>query len=139
MVKTSGCALSARCKPYTNSPETQIDKPKQLGEVFPTSSRQLVVNSTPWRPSTFPLGDELSTDLKGHGVELSRTAKIKLRCNVASTVSESTTARVGYADTRRKHTQRYAKRTQAQRYFTHLCLAAINNSLPCCFVALYVI
>ena len=52
MVKTSGCALSARCKPYTNSPETQIDKPKQLGEVFPTSSRQLVVNSTPWRPST---------------------------------------------------------------------------------------
>ena len=139
MVKTSGCALSARCKPYTNSPETQIDKPKQLGEVFPTSSRQLVVNSTPWRPSTFPLGDRLSTDLKGHGVELSRTAKIKLRCNVASTVPESTMARVGYADTRGKHTQRYAKRTQAQRYFTHLCLAAINNSLPCCFVTLYVI
>ena len=33
--KTSGCALRARCKPYTNPPETQIDKPKQLGEVFP--------------------------------------------------------------------------------------------------------
>ena len=97
------------------------------------------MNSMPWRPSTFPLGDELSTDLKGHGVELSWTAKIQLRCNVASTVSESTMARVGYADTRRKCTQRYAKRTQVQRYFTHLCLDAINNSLPCCFIALYVI
>ena len=127
------------CKPYMNSPETQIDKPKQLGEVFPTSSRQLVVNSMLWRPSTFPLGDELSTDLNSHGIELSRTAKIELQCNVASTVLESTTARVGYADTRHKHTQRYAKRTQVQRYSTHLCLAAINNSLPCCFVALYVI
>ena len=63
MVKTSGCALSARCKPYTNSPETQIDKPKQLGEVFPTSSRQLVVNSTPWHTST-----GLATGL-GHGLQ----------------------------------------------------------------------
>ena len=73
----------AHCKPYTNLPETQIDKPKQLGAAFPTSSKQLVVNSMPWHPSTFPLGDKLSTNLKGHGVELSRTAKIKLRCNIA--------------------------------------------------------
>ena len=76
------------------------------------------MNSTPWRPSTFPLGDELSTDLKGHGIELSRTAKIKLRCNVASTVSESTTARVGYADTRCKHTQIHKKDPSAKKLYT---------------------
>ena len=29
-----------------------MDKPKHLEELFPTSSKQLAMNSTPWRPST---------------------------------------------------------------------------------------
>ena len=95
-----------------------MDKPKHLEEFLPTSSKQLDMNSTPWRPSTFPLGGELLTDLKGHGIELSRAAKIKLRCNVASMVSESTMARVSYADTRCKHTQIRKKDPSTNKLYT---------------------
>ena len=43
---------STRYKPYTNPPETYINKPKHLEELSPASSKQLDVNSMPWHPST---------------------------------------------------------------------------------------
>ena len=54
-----------------------MDKPKHLEEHSPASSKQLDVNCMPWCPSTFPLGDKLSTNLKGHGVELSQRSQDK--------------------------------------------------------------
>ena len=69
--KQSNAYYSTRYQPLTDPPETYIAKPIHLEKHLPASSKQSRYKQGPlWRPSTFPLGDKLSSDLKGHSTEL---------------------------------------------------------------------